>query len=526
MSLLVEFLSQIRTFVKAKDGGPQLGEWLKVEPTASATYFQLAQELRTQFRDAAAVEATVNKCFPDEDVPSGQVAPWPSFVSFMREYVMYWRDANFDDLVTTHERLCTLTNACGTAFAHPSYGTILLQACMSLSEALARLTMALNKRPDLMAHQRRGGNEERKTITEICAEILQKIFTTCLTDRSSARNAKPEGKKVGVYMFANLTLKLLFACHRKQLAQQIFTNIETNSPPLALYPAAQRVTFLYYLGRFWFSNSSYSRASLALEEAYSQTPRACISHRALILSYLVPTNILLGRFPSAALLQRPEMRDLAPLYGGLCDALQRGNVPRYQALLALHREYLMGKGVHAALAYEGRGVLWRSLARRVFLLTYTPPLPTDEAASKKAPLLDLEALLDLAAVMQKQLEALPPHCIAASANTKLSNNTHLVPSSFFSFSPSSSSESLLPHEGLISGNQPVTIEAIELLVASLIDMDLMHGYISHSHRKFAVLGARGKDPTAVGWPVVAAAIRERRYDEDFDMTAVPGWVRS
>lgn len=114
----------------------------------------------------------------------------------------------------------------------------------------------------------------------------------------------------------------------------------------------------------------------------------------------------------------------------------------------------------------------------------------------------------------------------ASANTKLPNNLHLVPSSSLFLGSSDSGSSLLPHEGVISGSQPVTFEAIELLVASLIDMDLMHGYISHSYRKFAVLGARGKDPTVVGWPAVATAIRERRYDEDFDMTAVPGWVRS
>ncbi|KKF93513.1 hypothetical protein CFO_g4142 [Ceratocystis platani] len=377
MSLLLQFLSTILDYVHKQDG-PSLGAWLKVEPTASEQYFKLAQELRSQFRDAAAVESTVAKCFPDEDPVE----------------------------VLTGAASCS---TCGVAFANPTYGGMLLETCMSLSEALSRLTLALNKRPDLMARQKGGGGgeEERKTIAEVCAEILQKIFTTCLTDRSSARNARPEGKKVGVYMFANLTLKLLFACRRKQLAQQIFTNIETNSPPLSLYPAAQRVTFLFYLGRFWLSNNSYSRASLALDEAYRQTPRVCVSQRALILSYLVPCNILIGRLPSPALLQRPEMQEIAPLYGGLSAALK-----------------------------------------------------------------------------------------------------------------------LLPHEGVVNGSQEITTEGIELIVSSLIDMELMHGYISHSLRKFALFRGKNMPIATAGWPTVAPAIRDRKYDEDFEMTAVPGWVRS
>lgn len=99
---------------------------------------------------------------------------------------------------------------------------MLLKTCMSLSETLARLTMSLSRRPDLTRGQQRsagGGDDDgsRKSIAESSAEIIQKIFTTCLTDRSSGRYSKPEGKKIGVYMFANLVLKLLFAVSRTPL---------------------------------------------------------------------------------------------------------------------------------------------------------------------------------------------------------------------------------------------------------------------------------------------------------------------
>lgn len=102
-------------------------------------------------------------------------------------------------------------SSCSTAFGNPTYGGMLLKTSMSLSEALAQLTMMLNKRPDLTSRLRGGDEESRKSVAEMSAEIIQKIFTICLTDRSSARFSMPEGKKVGVYMFANLVLKLLFA---------------------------------------------------------------------------------------------------------------------------------------------------------------------------------------------------------------------------------------------------------------------------------------------------------------------------
>ena len=93
------------------------------------------------------------------------------------------------------------------------YGTMMLQTCISFTQSLSNLAMMLHKRPELtmaMAKLSSGG-EERKSIVESTAEVIQKIFTMCLTDRTSARYAKPEGKKVGIYIFANKVLKLLFA---------------------------------------------------------------------------------------------------------------------------------------------------------------------------------------------------------------------------------------------------------------------------------------------------------------------------
>lgn len=104
-------------------------------------------------------------------------------------------------------------SSCTTALNNPTYGTIMLQTSISLCASLSKLSMTLNKRPDLTRKLQTvdTGEEEQKSIVETTAEIIQKVFTACLTDRSSQRHEQPKGKKTGVYIFANVTLKLLFA---------------------------------------------------------------------------------------------------------------------------------------------------------------------------------------------------------------------------------------------------------------------------------------------------------------------------
>ncbi|KAF5723928.1 CSN12-signalosome component [Fusarium mundagurra] len=528
MPLVLDFLTQIRNFIRTQNGD-ELRAWLQVEPNSPQQYHNLASELRSQFRQQG-LDNIIERTLPQEDdVPEGQATVWPGFVAFMKDYMAFWRDVNYDDLLGAHQLLSGLVNSCATAFAHPTYGAMLLKTSMSLSETLARLTMSLNKRPDLARRLR--AVDEDKSIAESSAEIIQKIFTTCLTDRSSGRYAKPEGKKVGVYMFANLVLKLLFACRRTHLAKMIFVNISTISPPLSLYPAAQRVTFLYYLGRFNFSNNHYLRAALCLEGAYLQTPSQLVSHRTNILTYLIPCNILLGRFPSQLLLQRPECQTLAPVFFPICQAIRSGNFIQFQQHLAQHETWLFEKGLLLTLGNRLRPLLWRSLSRKTFLLTYVPPT---DASSRKAATLDLTDLHTLGVYLQHRLEGWLPagptslgrsHTVNPLLMKALENNAQNPEATSTLAPPPGGPKSLRPNEGMIWGNAEVTFEDVEMTIATLVQQGLMHGFIAHGQGRFAIIGAKAKgSPVLAGWPNVWQINRERRY-EDYDPDEVPGWVK-
>ncbi|KAL7950283.1 hypothetical protein V8C42DRAFT_310050 [Trichoderma barbatum] len=530
MSLVTQFLSQIQQQVRNQQGD-LLRSWLQVEPESPKQYHDLANELRAKFSRQDAIDKVVDDGLPQQDdLPEGQATAWPGLLAFLKDYLTYWRDVDFSDLLGAHQLLSGLVNSCSTAFAHPTYGSMLLQVSMSLSETLARLTMNLNRRPDLTRRLRVVDDDNRKSVAESSAEIIQKIFTTCLTDRSGTRTSKPEGKRVGVYMFANLVLKLLFACRRTQLAKMIFVNIETISPPLSLYPAAQRVTFLYYLGRFNFSNQHYHRASLCLQEAYLQTPPQLISHRSNILTYLIPSNLLLGRFPSTTLMSRPEAQSLKSIFLPICMAIRSGNFMQFQSHLAAHEPWLFEKGLLLPLSNRLRPLLWRSLTRKTFILTYVPP---QDASSRKAATLDLSHLFTVATYVQRRLEGwLPGNPItrgrpsqanplfmkALKNSIQPSAETTLAP-------PPGGPRKLRPNEGLIWGNALVTYEDVEMTVATLVQQGFMHGFVAHSQGRFAIIGAKAKgSPVLAGWPNVWQTIKERRHEDDFDLDQVPGWV--
>lgn len=299
----------------------------------------------------------------------------------------------------------------------------------------------------------------------------------------------------------------------------IFFNLNANSPPLALYPAAQRVTFLYYLGRFSFSiGHHFLRAATCLEAAYLQTMPAHVAHRTNILTYLIPCNILLGRFPSPALLRRPEAATLIPIFYPLCVALRAGDFVSFQRHLEVHSSWLFERGLLLSLTHRLRPLLWRSLSRKTFLLTYVPP---SDSNTRKAATLDLSSLHAAAIYLQRRLEGWTPTTTSShltNGNSQVSQPTTLTP-------PPGGSQKLRPNEGLICGNTTVTFADVEMMVATLIQQGLMHGFIAHGQARFAIIGAKAKGPVLAGWPSVWQAIRERRYDEDFDLDDVPGWVR-
>ena len=161
-------------------------------------------------------------CFPGlcEDVPElptrdeygqppGNIQPTEGAVKVRTATPNYWAlDADL-----TNRSQCVL------ALGDSQFGVVVLPTVLYLAKVLAKLALGLDRRPDLIAHIRRtegetnkGESVEKVTLVEKSANVVREAFIKCLTDRTGTPGpaGKPEGKRVGIYLMANLCLKLLF----------------------------------------------------------------------------------------------------------------------------------------------------------------------------------------------------------------------------------------------------------------------------------------------------------------------------
>lgn len=413
---------------------------------------------------------------------------------------------------------------------------MVLPTVISLSQTLARLAIGLDKRPDLTENLTRresalGGDEaaERVTLVESSANVIREAFKKCLSERSGnasgIENGKPEGRRIGIYLTANLCLKLFFHCRKLRSAEQIFGNIYQQSPPLGLFPASQRVTFLYYLGRYLFANSHFYRAQLTLQAAYDQCHAQCIKQRRLILIYLITSNIILGRFPSSQLLERPEAAGLFEKFEPICMAIVKGDLASFRRFMDMDSEnadWFIRKRILLQLSNRCEILVWRSLARRTFMISGSQ----GDATHKRAPTLALQDVLTLAVFLESKL-LMPTHDhstsnglangnIDAGVMFSIATQANVVAEKHLAdgYVDPDLADAVDPEPPLLP-----TMEIIESIFASLIEQDLLHGFISHSSHRFAITGVKSAAPLQVGFPRVWDVISSRADNE------VPGWVR-
>ncbi|KAL8709457.1 MAG: hypothetical protein Q9220_005840 [cf. Caloplaca sp. 1 TL-2023] len=454
------------------------------------------------------LERKCTDTLPAEEEDDGG-GSFSSFVTFVTKYFAFIRDVDVSQLLETHDKL----------------------------KALLGLAIGLDKRPDLVANlasreASTGGDEagERVTLAEDSANLIREAFKKCASERSGhlsglGSDGKPDGRRIGIYLMANVCLKLFFHCRKLRSAEQIFALIYQQSPPLSLYPAAQRTTFLYYLGRYHFANNHFFRAQLALQAAYNQCHRQATKQRRLILIYLIASNMILGRFPKPHVYQRPGAQDLRDRFEPICHAVAKGDIASFRTLTDIDNPstaWFLHWRILLQISNRCEVLLWRSLARRTFLLSGNQ----GDAANKKAPTLNLYDVLSLATFLERRALGMESKDVSKGKHT---NSISIFPPTPADTPPAQVNGDAAEPQGYIDpdladfvdppGPDLPTIDIVESWVASLVDQDLLHGFVSHGQKRFAITGAKHASPVQVGFPNVWATISAKADDE------VPGWVK-
>ncbi|KAI5269352.1 hypothetical protein E4T47_07169 [Aureobasidium subglaciale] len=512
---LDQFLLEINRITTLRDSA-LLSSYLVIEPPYATSYTTIITELRSQYPKGQGEDALEKKITRVVKIIDGgddfEVAAWSAFSRFMVLYFGFLRDVDVGNLLETWGLLSELLQKANSALQNQTHGIIILDTVVSYSRMFARLAMGLDKKPELIAHLTTSssgtpGDDSgpRETLPERAANIIRYAFVACLNDRSGSSssgidaNGSPEGKKRGIYVLANLCLKILFACRKTRGAAQIFENIFVLSPSLGAYPKAQRVTYLYYLGRFLWANGHAFRAQKALQQAWLECHSQCLQQKRLILIFLISANMVCGRLPSQQMFARPEAYGLRERFEPLCRAIAKGDLVSFRRHLDIgseHYAWFSGYRLDLQLRNRCEVLVWRSICRKTYILHGDPGNPE----ARKAPTFDLKDVLAIFR-WQERIYATPPGA---------SQPDNYVDPDFVGVSDELSGEDDLP-----------VMNNIHSKMTALVHQGLLGGYISFSRNKFAIQGAKHKGALAAGFPNAWKTI-EARASADADGT-VPGW---
>ncbi|KAH7091060.1 hypothetical protein FB567DRAFT_263583 [Paraphoma chrysanthemicola] len=523
----------------------QLQQIVIIEPPFPADHQELIQSLQTNYpeEDESAerrleqlIKRVVSETAESEDNEGRPIQSWSALVTFLIGWMAFLRDVDPGNLLEVYQRLSELLQQATSALQHPTKGILMLPTIMAYSKVFAKVAVGLDKQPELIQHLIEDSmNEEgqRESLPEKAANVVRQAFITCLNDRNTVpggiKNGRPDGKKVGIYKMANICLRILFQAGKPESCETIFRNIMNSSPPLRFYDAAERVTFLYYLGRYNFANTQFYQAQLVLQEAWDHcyAHSACYKQRRLILIYLVTSNIILGRFPTESVYRLKEAKGFREVFIPLTQAIRRGDLETFQRITSLDfthssADFLLHHRIFYQIGNYCEVLVWRSLARRVFLLTGQQGVATvnaDGEQEQKASSLDLYALLHAFSYLERRAKIKNPAMAAQDQGPGRRNFGHL----FFDHESTTKSTYIDPEfagvEGLVPYNHEFDMLEIECICGSLITQGLMNGYIARKSMKVALSGGGKLGSLGKAFPTPWAVIKSKNKDD------VPGWKK-
>jgi len=174
-------------------------------------------------------------------------------------------------------------------------------------------------------------------------------------------------------------------------------------------------------------------------------------------------------------------------------------------------QWYLGKRILLQLSNRCEILVWRSLARKTFLLSGTQ----GNASNKRAPTLDLQDMLVLATFLERRaLEPDNPATRTPHTNSIFMSPIPITQSEQQGYVDPDLTDAVEP-----GGPDLPSIARVESIVASLVEQDLLHGFISHKSLRFAITGSKIAGALSAGFPRVWDVIKSKVDDE------VPGWVR-
>uniref|UniRef100_A0A4W4FLX2 PCI domain-containing protein 2 n=1 Tax=Electrophorus electricus TaxID=8005 RepID=A0A4W4FLX2_ELEEL len=195
---------------------------------------------------------------------------------------------------------------------------------------------------------------------EKAAEQLMSCFRVCASDN---RAGIDDSKKWGMLFLVNQLFKIYFKINKLHLCKPLIRAIDSSNLKDD-YSMAQRVTYKYYVGRKAMFDSDFKLAEDYLSFSFQHSHRSCQRNKRLILIYLLPVKMLLGHMPTNQLLRKYDLLQFADV----TKAVSEGNLLLLNEALTKHETFFIRCGIFLILE-KLKIITYRNLFKKVISLS-------------------------------------------------------------------------------------------------------------------------------------------------------------
>ncbi|KAK9472223.1 uncharacterized protein V1510DRAFT_417668, partial [Dipodascopsis tothii] len=281
---------------------------------------------------------------------------WQAFGDLVVSYLALVRDVDAYDIRASYDLYESFFADLQTAFSNRQ-GGLLTPLVARSAGLLTDLAIALD-----------GADGAEMARTGEQAKVLLKIFNSIRADRTpiagqlTFETKGPVPKRTVLLYIAGLLCRTYFRLNQPPTCVNVFSNMHTAGVFFSKYPMSQRVTYRYYLGRFYLFKNELVSARKHLLWAFEHCHRDAVRNQRLILTFLVPTSVLLGVFPKPELLSifAPA---LEPVYAPMIRRIRAGDLAGFKDHITQPGvfDFLVARGLYTLLRTRAEVLVFRNL---------------------------------------------------------------------------------------------------------------------------------------------------------------------
>jgi hypothetical protein len=220
------------------------------------------------------------------------------------------------------------------------------------------------------ADQQKGAESGKKTkeFLRDAEQTLKRGFSMTVNDRAQSLS---ESKKLGCLYVVNNLFKIYFKLNTLRLCKNIIRAVESPVfPKMKEFKKRDTVTYHYYTGRLSMFEDQYKKAEDSLDFSLAHCPKKYPRNKQLVLQYLVPLKMLLGKFPTELLLTKYNLDE----YKLLAKAVKEGNLKVFEEETRRYQFLFVQRGVYL-IVEKLKIITYRNFFKRIVHITGSNKVP-------------------------------------------------------------------------------------------------------------------------------------------------------